>query len=102
MDDIVKAIVQKDFKSGTSQKTGKAWSLHKYVSNSGKEFNSFDELEPGDTVRLTQNEYGWSGSRPRKADTQHDEVIAKLNEILNLLKTKQPDTDIDLPFDLED
>lgn len=84
--DIVKELVEKNFKSGTSQKTGKPWVLHKYLSNSGKEFSSFDELEPGDTVKLTQNEYGWNGARPRKADTQHDEVMAGIKKIISLLE----------------
>ncbi len=79
--DIVAEVLQKNFKSGTSAKTNKPWAIHKYRTNSDKEFTSFDDLEPGDTVKLTQNEYGWNGGRIRKADTQHDEVMKALREI---------------------
>lgn len=91
--EIVKDIVELRFKTGMSQKTGKEWVIHKYSTNSGKEFTSFDELEPGDTVKLTKNEYGWQGGKPRKTDTQHDDVMAALRkvyaqneEIIKLLK----------------
>lgn len=89
--DVVKSVVEKSFKTGVSAKTGKEWALHKYMSNSGKEFSSFDELEPGDTVKLTQNDYGWNGARPRKTDTQHDEVMAALRKIYDLLNKQGKD-----------
>lgn len=81
----VTEIVQKSFKSGTSAKTGKPWVIHKYKSNE-VEFTSFDDLEIGDLVKLEQTEYGWQGSRPRKADAQHEEIMKALREIYTLLK----------------
>lgn len=83
--EVVRVCLEKNFKTGTA-KTGKPWALHKYQTNSGIEFTSFDDLEPGDTAKLTYNsEYNnWSGGRIRRADTQHDEVMAALRKLYAL------------------
>lgn len=78
-------VVEKNFKSGTSEKTGKAWHLHKYKSGEIT-FNSFDDLEIGDVVRLEQNEYGWNGKKPTAQDKNHDEIMKALREIYALVK----------------
>lgn len=84
--EVVKEIVEKNFKSGETN--GKKWALHKYRTNTDKVFTSFDELEEGDTVKLTYNdEYkNWQGGKLRKADTQHDEVMKALRQIYSEVK----------------
>lgn len=81
MDTHVTDIVEKNFRSGVG-KNGKPWALHKYKANNGTEFSSFDDLEIGDVVKLEQNEKGyWNGSKPRKQDNQHDEVMEALRKL---------------------
>lgn len=79
-DDIISVtgIIEKNYKSGVSEKTGKNWSIHKYQASTGVEFTSFDDLEIGDVITLTKNDYGWQGQKPRKADTQHEEIMKAL------------------------
>jgi len=86
--DIVKEILELRFKTGVSSKTGKEWAIHRILTNSGKTCNTFDDVEPGDTVKLTYNdEYkSWNATKPRKADNQHDEIMKALRELYKLLK----------------
>ena len=79
--EVVKDIIQKEYKSGTSD-SGKKWSLHLYSTNSDKQFTSFDDLEAGDTVILRYNSQynNYSGGKPRKSDTQHDELMEALRK----------------------
>lgn len=102
--DIVKEVIDPKFRSGVSQKTGKEWVIRKISLNSGKEAQTFDEVEAGDTVKMTYNEEykSWNAAKPRKTDTQHDDVMKALRqvylqgaEILKLLKQpeiKQPES----------
>lgn len=85
--DIVKEVTHPRFKTGVS-KTGKEWVMHKISLNSGKTANCFDDVTPGDTVKLTYNEEykTYTAAKPRKSDGQHDEVVALLKEILRVVK----------------
>lgn len=76
----VTKVIAEDFKSGVSEKTGKAWSLSKYESSNGIEFSAFDKLEIGDVVHLEQNGQYWNGRKPKPSDTQHEEVMTALKK----------------------
>lgn len=81
--DVVKEIVEPRFRSGVSQKTGKEWYIHRISLNSGKVAQTFDDVEPGDTVKMTYNEEykSWNAAKPRKADTQHEEIMDALKKL---------------------
>lgn len=90
--EAVREVVELNFKTGVSAKTGKPWAMHRYVTNSGKEFTSFDDLQIGDAVKLTySDEYkNWNGGRIRKQDIENDAIHAKLDKILALLEGGKP------------
>ena len=112
---VVSDIVERNFKSGTSQKTGKPWAIHKYSTQDGIEFTSFDDLVTGDQIVLEKNEYGYNGRKPKQSDKQHDEIMSALRKIyikLEELSGKAPKTaqnapksvsqQVDEPFNLDD
>lgn len=88
--EVVKEITERDFRTGVSSKTNKPWAMHKAVTNQGTSFTTFDDVEPGDTVKLTYNEEykNWNGAKPRKADMVNDAISEKLDRILEILEGK--------------
>lgn len=95
-------------RNGTSQKTGKPYTLYKVVVD-GKQASSFDPLDVGDEVDLVQNGNFWNASKPKLVANTGGvptDVVVMLNEIKSelgvikgYLKLLLPETE-NLPADM--
>lgn len=93
----VAEIIDPTFKSGTSDK-GKAWTLRKIRTESGKEATTFDDVKVGDDVVLEFNaQYkNYSAARPNQKMMFEADVLSFLREInrkLDLLTGEEPDAE---------
>lgn len=73
-------IIDPKAKFGTSQKTGKAWSMSRVSLSNGESTFMFNPIELGQVVESVQDgEYkNW---RVKKPNPQHDEIMAALRKI---------------------
>lgn len=83
---VIDEIIDANFKSGTSA-SGKPWSLMK-VKVGSNEATIFAPAAVGDEVKLNYNEQykNYSAEKMTQARKERDDIIEKLDEILNILK----------------
>lgn len=85
--DKVKDIIDPNYKSGTNTK-GQTWTIKKIALESGKNATTFDEVQPGDEVKVVYDDKydQYKASKPRVTDVQHEEIMKALKEIYKLIK----------------
>lgn len=90
----------------TGEKNGKTWNIMSVeVEDNGSTVvaDSFDKLEVGSQVTLTQNEYGYSAKIARAGGFDASAILSKLNTIDKkldqLLGVESPDEFADMPKD---
>ncbi len=75
----VAKIVDSEFRSG--EKNGKRWVIRKIELEDGTTATGFDDVEPGDEVEVSKNDYGLQYKAVKKPAGADDDVSKVLNAI---------------------